>query len=149
MYPKNHPQIIRRWLGRFGVNGTMQTQIISSLSGGQKSRVAFAILMWDKPHLVIMDEPTNHLDLETVDALINAVRGFRGGVVVVSHDQHFLSATCNEYWVVTEGGVMKRYTEFADAKKECTTSIKKKKFKKILSFIILLLSKKILKKQKE
>ena len=119
MFPKNHPQIIRRHLGRFGVNGQMQTQIISSLSGGQKSRVAFAILMWDKPHLLILDEPTNHLDLETVDALIGAVNGFKGGVVVVSHDQHFLNAIGKEFWVVSEGGSCKRYLSLPEAKKAC------------------------------
>jgi ATP-binding cassette subfamily F protein 3 len=118
MFPKNHPQVIRRHLGRFGVNGTMQTQIISSLSGGQKSRVAFSILMWDKPHVVILDEPTNHLDLETVDALIGAVHGFKGGVVVVSHDQHFLSAICQEYWVVANAQC-KRFLTLAEAKAAC------------------------------
>lgn len=118
MFPKNHPQLIRRHLGRFGVNGTMQTQIISSLSGGQKSRVAFSILMWDKPHVVILDEPTNHLDLETVDALIGAVGGFKGGVVVVSHDQHFLNAICQEYWVVANAEC-KRFLTLAEAKAAC------------------------------
>ncbi len=116
LFPKNHPQVIRRHLGKFGVNGAMQTQIISSLSGGQKSRVAFSILTWDKPHVLIMDEPTNHLDLETVDALIEAVRGFKGGLVVVSHDQHFLASVCKEFWSVSDGNV-KRFNEFTEAKK--------------------------------
>lgn len=115
LFPKHHPQVIRRHLGSFGVQGSMQTQVMSSLSGGQKSRVAFAVLMWDKPHVIVMDEPTNHLDLETVDALIGAVKAFKGGVVVVSHDQHFLGSVCGEYWAVSDGHV-KRFHEFKDAK---------------------------------
>ncbi|CAM9363265.1 unnamed protein product, partial [Phaeothamnion confervicola] len=55
------------------------------------NRVAFAALGFAKPHVVIMDEPTNHLDMDTIDALIEAIRNFKGGVVVVSHDQHFIS----------------------------------------------------------
>ncbi len=124
LFPKNHPQIIRRHLGKFGVNGPMQTQLIGSLSGGQKSRVAFSILMWDKPHVIIMDEPTNHLDLETVDALIGAVNGFDGGVIVVSHDQHFLASVCREFWAVSDGHV-KRFTEFTDAKKFSYSNVAK------------------------
>jgi ATP-binding cassette subfamily F protein 3 len=124
LFPKNHPQIIRRHLGRFGVAGAMQTQLIGSLSGGQKSRVAFAILMWDKPHVVVMDEPTNHLDLETVDALIGAVKGYGGGVVVVSHDQHFLASVCTEFWAVSDGQV-RNFDEFADAKKFSYSNVAK------------------------
>ena len=116
LFPKNHPMVVRRHLGKFGVSGGMQSQLIGSMSGGQKSRVAFAILTWDRPHVLVMDEPTNHLDLETVDALIRAVNGFKGGLVVVSHDQHFLGSVCREFWSVSDGAV-KRFNEFADAKK--------------------------------
>lgn len=115
IFPKNHPQIIRRHLGKFGVVGNMQTQIMGSLSGGQKSRVAFAIITWTKPHVIIMDEPTNHLDLETVDALIGAIQGWTGGLCVVSHDQHFLGSVCREFWSVS-GKKVKRFTSFKEAK---------------------------------
>lgn len=124
MFPKNHPQIIRRHLGKFGVAGAMQTQLIGSLSGGQKSRVAFAMLMWEKPHLVIMDEPTNHLDLETVDALIGAIKGYGGSVLVVSHDQHFLASVCTQFWAVSDGEV-KYFDEFKDAKKFSYSNVAK------------------------
>jgi ATP-binding cassette subfamily F protein 3 len=78
----------------------LQTQRIGLLSGGQKSRVAFCRATWDKPHLLLLDEPTNHLDTDTVDALIEAVRAFDGGVVMVSHDQHFIQSCASEIWVV-------------------------------------------------
>ena len=68
-------------------------------SGGQKSRVAFAALTFEKPHVVILDEPTNHLDMDTIEALANALSNFQGGVLVVSHDQHFISSLCTEIWV--------------------------------------------------
>jgi len=116
LFPSTHPQIVRRQLGKFGITGQLQTQLISSLSGGQKSRVAFAIMTWTRPHTVLMDEPTNHLDLETVDALIDAIKNYKGGVVVVSHDQHFLQSVCTEFWCVADGQVQ-RFIEFADAKK--------------------------------
>jgi ATP-binding cassette subfamily F protein 3 len=78
LFPKSHPQLIRRHLGRFGVTGELSTQTIGTLSGGQKSRVALSVITWKKPHVLIMDEPTNHLDLETIEALIMAITGFEG-----------------------------------------------------------------------
>jgi ATP-binding cassette subfamily F protein 3 len=70
------------------------------MSGGQKSRVAFAALTFSKPHVVILDEPTNHLDMEAIEALANALIDFKGGVVVISHDQYFIEKVCNEIWIV-------------------------------------------------
>ena len=57
-------------------------------------------MMWTKPHILLLDEPTNHLDLDSVDALIQALLPFKGGVLLVSHDEHFISAVCDELWVV-------------------------------------------------
>lgn len=71
-------------------------------SGGQKSRVAFACLTFAKPHIVLLDEPTNHLDMEAIGALITALQKFTGGVLVISHDQYFISQVCNEIWVVND-----------------------------------------------
>jgi ATP-binding cassette subfamily F protein 3 len=102
LFPKNHPQLVRRHLGRFGMVGDLATQTIGTLSGGQKSRVALSIITWKKPHVLIMDEPTNHLDLETIEALIMAVTGFEGACVVVSHDQHFLQQVGQEFWGVAD-----------------------------------------------
>merc|ERR1712028_117430 len=93
----------RSFIGGYGISGDMQTTPCIKMSGGQKSRVAFALLAYAKPNLIVMDEPTNHLDLETIDALIDALRGFGGGLVVVTHDQHFVERVCNELGVV-EGG---------------------------------------------
>jgi len=103
-------------LGCFGLSGDLALQRIETLSGGQKSRVAFSIVTFKKPHLIIMDEPTNHLDLETIDALILAVNGFGGGIVLVSHDQHFLSHVGSEFWGVAAGRV-RRFDDFEATKK--------------------------------
>jgi len=74
------------------------------------------MVTWKKPHIIIMDEPTNHLDLETIDALILAVNGFGGGVLLVSHDQHFLSHVGQEFWGLANGKV-KRFDDFEATKK--------------------------------
>eukprot|EP00488_Nonionellina_sp_1-RS-2012_P000538 TRINITY_DN1144_c0_g1_i1.p1 TRINITY_DN1144_c0_g1~~TRINITY_DN1144_c0_g1_i1.p1 ORF type:complete len:202 (-),score=77.07 TRINITY_DN1144_c0_g1_i1:303-908(-) len=76
-------------LGRFNLSQKVVERKIGTLSGGQKSRVTFAILTWYSPHLIIMDEPTNHLDIPTIDGLANALSSFDGSVLIVSHDQHF------------------------------------------------------------
>ena len=87
-------------MGRFGFDQNLIAQKISTLSGGQRSRVAFALLTWQEPHLIIMDEPTNHLDLETIEALIHALNNFKGGVLLVSHDKHFIEHVAKEFWAV-------------------------------------------------
>lgn len=88
-------QDARRRLGRFGISGPLQTQTIGLLSGGQRSRVAWAVATWESPHIILLDEPTNHLDYESVNALIDAVNAFDGGVVFVSHDEHFVTSIAN------------------------------------------------------
>jgi len=96
-------QDIRSFLGRFQIQGSDALKPMLMLSGGQKSRVAFATLAYCKPHVIIMDEPTNHLDMESIDALVEAVKDFKGGLIVVSHDQFFITNTCTELWVVGQG----------------------------------------------
>eukprot|EP00520_Triparma_pacifica_P009556 CAMPEP_0118658744 /NCGR_PEP_ID=MMETSP0785-20121206/14735_1 /TAXON_ID=91992 /ORGANISM="Bolidomonas pacifica, Strain CCMP 1866" /LENGTH=738 /DNA_ID=CAMNT_0006551789 /DNA_START=78 /DNA_END=2291 /DNA_ORIENTATION=+ len=96
-------QEMRQWVGKFQIQGNDAIKPMMMLSGGQKSRVAFAALAYAKPHVMVFDEPTNHLDMESIDALIEAVASFRGGVVVVSHDQYFITKTCGELWVVGDG----------------------------------------------
>jgi len=105
----------RRRLGRFKLTGKQHTQKMKYLSGGQKSRVAFCVATWTKPHFLIMDEPTNHLDMETIDSLIDAIESFPGGCLVISHDQHFLAAAANEYWAVTPQAI-KSFNQFENAK---------------------------------
>jgi len=102
---------VRGRIGRFGISGNFQTQRMELLSGGQKSRVAFCKATWDSPHLLLLDEPTNHLDIEAVDALIQAVNSFQGGVIMVSHDQHFIESTEANLWVVNknQGGGLRRF----------------------------------------
>merc|ERR1712244_164795 len=105
----------RRRLGRFKLTGKQHTQKMKNLSGGQKSRVAFCVATWIKPHFLIMDEPTNHLDMETIDSLIEAIESFPGGVLVISHDQFFLEKAAKEYWAVTTKAI-KAFNSFDNAK---------------------------------
>jgi ATP-binding cassette, subfamily F, member 3 len=92
-------------------------------SGGQKSRVAFACLTFAKPHIILLDEPTNHLDMEAIAALIGALQTFTGGVLVISHDQYFISLVCQEIWVVEDqtvrsfDGDIQRYKKLTLSKK--------------------------------
>jgi len=87
-------------LGRFGLGQDLVKKKIGLLSGGEKSRVAFSILTWENPHILIMDEPTNHLDLASIVALQNALAEFEGSVIIVSHDQRFLTGICDKYWAL-------------------------------------------------
>lgn len=93
----------RRHLGSFGISGTTALQPIRTLSGGQKSRVAFSMLCLQNPHILVLDEPTNHLDIESLDALAVACAKFAGGIICVSHDETFLTSTCKELWVCDHG----------------------------------------------
>ena len=93
----DHEKAMRRHLGRFGVSGGLATQRIRTLSGGQRCRVVLARAMYKRPHILVMDEPTNYLDLETVEALISALSSFKGGVLLVSHDQHFIDSVVSEH----------------------------------------------------
>lgn len=93
----------RKYLGRFGLGGELALQPIKTLSGGQKSRVAFAELAMKGPHILMLDEPTNHLDLETIEALAMALNKYEGGVVLVSHDERLISLVADEIWVVAPG----------------------------------------------
>merc|ERR1719253_2196798 len=119
-------QEMRSFLGRFQIQGTDALKPMMMLSGGQKSRVAFACLAYQKPHVIIMDEPTNHLDMESIDALVDAIKDFRGGLLVVSHDQHFITNTCGELWVVGEGKATKYRGDFNDYKNETLTRTAKR-----------------------
>jgi ATP-binding cassette subfamily F protein 3 len=103
--PDETSEKVRSHLGSFGIHGNLALRPIYLLSGGQKSRVSFAMLTWDRPHILLLDEPTNHLDFDAINALIVALNNFEGGLVVVSHDQYFLSALCDRICVVDVNGV--------------------------------------------
>lgn len=82
-------------------------QKLELLSGGQKSRVAFACLSLTNPHILVLDEPSNHLDIEAMDALSDALKKFQGGVLMVSHDVTMLQNVCTSLWVCDHGTVEK------------------------------------------
>lgn len=93
----------RAHLGRYGLSGDLGLNPVSTLSGGQKSRLVFAWMSFQQPHLMVLDEPENHLDIDTVDALAVALNDYNGAVVCVSHDERLVSLCMNEMWVVHEG----------------------------------------------
>ncbi|KAG0144147.1 hypothetical protein CROQUDRAFT_660312 [Cronartium quercuum f. sp. fusiforme G11] len=107
--PGKSDQEYRQHLGSFGLTGLTGLQQISTLSGGQKSRVAFALLSLQQPHILVLDEPTNHLDIEGLDALMDALAKWNGGVIVVSHDSRFIHTVCKELWVVANQKAEKFY----------------------------------------
>lgn len=103
--PKATEQSIRNFLGGFGFHGDDAFGDITTFSGGEKARLALAIIAWQKPNLLLLDEPTNHLDLEMRHALTVALQGFEGAVIVVSHDRHLLKNTVEEFLLVADGKV--------------------------------------------
>ncbi len=94
---------MRDYLGGFDFRGDMATRPVGPFSGGEKSRLALALLIRRKPNLLLLDEPTNHLDLEMREALTFALQDYAGGMVVVSHDRHLLRSCCDELWLVDAG----------------------------------------------
>ena len=103
--PAAREQELRDFLGRFRFVGEMVQQAVGSLSGGEKARLVLAMLVWQRPNLLLMDEPTNHLDLQTREALSIALNEFEGTVMLVSHDRALLRETCDEFWIVAKGRV--------------------------------------------
>jgi ATP-binding cassette subfamily F protein 3 len=103
--PAGREQELRDFLGTFRFTGAMVNQAVGSLSGGEKARLVLAMLVWQRPNLLLMDEPTNHLDLTTREALSIALNEFEGTVMLVSHDRALLREVCDEFWLVTRGGV--------------------------------------------
>ncbi|KAF1972944.1 ABC transporter domain-containing protein [Bimuria novae-zelandiae CBS 107.79] len=110
----------RRHLGAFGITGMTGLQKMELLSGGQKSRVAFACLSLQNPHILVLDEPSNHLDIEAMDALSEALQKFEGGVLMVSHDVTMLQNVCTSLWVCDNGTVEHFDGTVKDYKKRIT-----------------------------
>eukprot|EP00796_Vickermania_ingenoplastis_P004167 gene4167-3008_t len=108
----------RRLLGSFGLEGIVHKNQIATLSGGQKARVAFAAISAETPHFLLLDEPTNHLDVESIDALCESVRNFKGGVLVVTHDSRLIESTDMQIWVAGAKNVRKFDGDLADYKEE-------------------------------
>jgi ATP-binding cassette subfamily F protein 3 len=105
---------IRGFLGGFNFRNDKVLQPIKTFSGGQKARLVLALLIWQRPNLLLLDEPTNHLDLEMRLALNQALQGFEGSVILVSHDRHLLRSVCDDLWLVDRGAVQ-RFDQDLDA----------------------------------
>ncbi|KAE8672381.1 ABC transporter F family member 3 [Hibiscus syriacus] len=110
-------QKLRGHVGFFGVAGNLALQPMYTLSGDQKSRVAFAKITFKKPHIILLDEPSNHLDLDAVEALIQGLVLFQGGILMVSHDEHLILGSVNEPWAVSQGRVNPFHGTFQGYKK--------------------------------
>ncbi len=101
--PKASEQTLRNFLGQFAFGGERAFSPTRLFSGGERARLALALLAYRRPQLLLLDEPTNHLDLDMREALTEALSGYGGSVVLVSHDRHLLRAVCEEFWLVADG----------------------------------------------
>ena len=150
MFDEAEDQEMRTFLGKFQIQGSDALKPMMLLSGGQKSRVAFAALAYKKPHVLVskfcalilankvqlkesnifcfalVDEGSNHLSMDAVDALVEAIQDFKGGVMIVSHDQYFVSKCCKELWVV-HGGIASRFRGDFDEYKSHTAELTQKR----------------------
>ena len=108
--PQASEQALRDYIGGFGFVGDRALEPVAPFSGGEKSRLVLALLVYQRPNLLMLDEPTNHLDLEMRQALATALQDFEGAMVVVSHDRHLLRLTCDRLLLVYDG----RVDEFRD-----------------------------------
>ena len=112
------PGAVRAQLGRFGFSGAKATTKVGKLSGGERARLALALITRDAPHMLILDEPTNHLDVDAREALVQALNEYEGTVVLVSHDRHMLELTADRLVLVDNGtasefsGTIEDYTDF-------------------------------------
>ncbi|MBU6193852.1 MAG: ATP-binding cassette domain-containing protein [Burkholderiales bacterium] len=101
--PDAREQELRDFLGQFRFTGDQVLQAVGTLSGGERARLVLAMIVWQRPNLLVLDEPTNHLDLQTRQALSMALNGFEGSVLLVSHDRALLREVCDEFWLVAGG----------------------------------------------
>lgn len=118
------PGAVRSQLGRFGFSGDKATMKVGKLSGGERARLALALITRDAPHLLILDEPTNHLDVDAREALVHALNEYSGAVILVSHDRHMLELTADRLIMVDSGkaqefsGTLTDYTDFVLGKNQ-------------------------------
>lgn len=105
---KDTDEQLRRHLGRYGFSQERGETRVGNLSGGEKARLLFALMTADAPHILLLDEPTNHLDVDSRQALIQAINGFPGAVVIVSHDFHIIELAADQLWLV-DGGTIQTF----------------------------------------
>lgn len=101
--PNIREQQQRNYLAQFGFTGDRVNEPIAPFSGGEKARLALALVVWHKPNLLVLDEPSNHLDVETREALTTALAEYEGSLLLVSHDRHLLRTTVDKFWLVANG----------------------------------------------
>ncbi len=101
--PDQREQALRDFMGRFGFRGDDATRPVGPMSGGEKARLLFALLAWQRPQLLVLDEPTNHLDAQTRDSLAGALARFDGALLLVSHDRYLLRASVDRFVIVADG----------------------------------------------
>merc|ERR1712071_55810 len=117
---------IRSLLGRYGCSGAMQQQTMGELSAGQKARIVFVIIGWEKPHLLLLDEPTNPLDMESIDSLALCLKNFKGGVVMISHDMRLISQCAQEIYICDNKKIVKYRGDIMDFKMKTKKATAKK-----------------------
>lgn len=98
-------QVLRDFLGKWNFPGDRAFELIDTFSGGEKARLALALIAYRRPNVLLLDEPTNHLDLDMREALAEALSDFDGAIVMVSHDRHLIGLVCDSYWRVAGGKV--------------------------------------------
>jgi ATP-binding cassette subfamily F protein 3 len=113
LMPGKSPSAVRAQLGRFGFAGDKALTLVGKLSGGERARLALALITRDAPHMLILDEPTNHLDVDAREALIQALNGYQGAVVIVSHDRHMIELTADRL-ILVDGGTAKEFSGSLD-----------------------------------
>ncbi|QDH70909.1 ABC-F family ATP-binding cassette domain-containing protein [Marilutibacter alkalisoli] len=96
-------QVLRDFLGKWNFPGNRAFESVDSFSGGERARLALALIAWRKPNVLLLDEPTNHLDLDMREALAEALADFDGAIVLVSHDRHLIGLVCETFWRVADG----------------------------------------------
>jgi ATP-binding cassette, subfamily F, member 3 len=117
----------RGYLGRFGFQGNQAFSKITHFSGGEKARLALALLIWQRPNVLVLDEPTNHLDMQIRETLMMALQSFSGAVLLVSHDRYFIECCVNELWLVREGGVTNYRGNLSDYATDLNATTKENK----------------------
>ena len=95
-------QSVRKYLGSVKLESKAHHTLIGNLSGGQKARVALISLIFQKPHFILFDEPTNHLDIETVEALIDGLKDYEGGLMVITHESELITNLESQLWIVKD-----------------------------------------------